>query len=259
MMYHEDDHEDDHENNSELYEQFTNIEIRYHQGGEEGEGGGGLGGIPSFVAVRSCNDDDDDDDHSDEEESATSARIKNGHNNNKDDDDDGVIIVISSSPSDETTSENEKGRRSSSSPIFLSRIRNNKKQQQGRRQRPRSVILSKIKKFLYNNIEFKWLKFIQILCGMYILIVTFTYSGSLGIFGGARDSKTGFIIDPNNDENTRNGIIEYINPVFMNGNGNGATVSRAIVASSTTQMVLLGLSVCMRIISFVCGLPTCLF
>ena len=50
-------------------------------------------------------------------------------------------------------------------------------------------VLSKIKKIVYryNNIEFKCLKFTQILCGIYILTVTFTYSGALGIFGGARD------------------------------------------------------------------------
>jgi hypothetical protein len=119
-------------------------------------------------------------------------------------------------------------------------------------------VLSKIRKFLYNNIEFKWLKFIQILCGIYILIVTFTYSGTLGVFGvGARDRKTGFIIDPNHDVNTRNGIIEcYANPVF---DGNSATVPRAIVASSSAQMVLLGLSVCMQRRSFfLCDLPNCL-
>ena len=124
-------------------------------------------------------------------------------------------------------------------------------------------VLPKIKKIVYryNNIEFKWLKFTQILCGIYILTVTFTYSGALGIFGGARDQKTNFIVDPNNDVNTRNGIIEYnVNPLF-DSNGDGATISRAIVASSTIQMLLLGLSVCINAASFdsVWALPTNLF
>ena len=113
-------------------------------------------------------------------------------------------------------------------------------------------VLSKIKKnvFRYNNIEFKCLKLTQILCGIYILTVTFTYSGALGIFGGARDQKTNFIVDPNNDVNTRNGIIGYnVSPLF-DSSGDGATVPRAIVASSTIQMVLLGLSVRINAVSF---------
>ena len=114
-------------------------------------------------------------------------------------------------------------------------------------------VLSKIKKIVYryNNIEFKCLKFTQILCGIYILTVTFTFSGTLGIFGGARlNRKTNFIVDPNNDVNTRNGIIRYnVSPLF-DSSGDGATVPRAIVASSTIQMVLLGLSVRINAVSF---------
>jgi hypothetical protein len=222
VMSGNDDNDSNHRDHDNEYEQFTTIEIMYHKRGGGGggarnysssDGGGGLGGgIPSFVAVPSYNDDN---------KKCVTSRINNSARTNK-------------------TS-------SSSSPH-----RNNKQQQQlqqqGRQQQRRLGLGSKIRKFLYNNIEFKWLKFIQILCGIYILIVTFTYSGTLGSMSGvgARDRKTGFIIDPNDELNTRNGIIEYyVNPVFSGGSsGDGATVSRAIVASSTAQMVLLGLSVC---------------
>jgi predicted ferric reductase len=82
--------------------------------------------------------------------------------------------------------------------------------------------------------EFKCVKLCQLLCGMYILIVTFTDVGTLGIFGGAMDPASGFIIDPNSQENTNAGIIQYshLNKV----------VSRAIVANSLFQQILLGIS-----------------
>mmetsp|Transcript_23439 Transcript_23439/g.38791 ORF Transcript_23439/g.38791 Transcript_23439/m.38791 type:complete len:677 (+) Transcript_23439:87-2117(+) len=77
---------------------------------------------------------------------------------------------------------------------------------------------------------FKAVKLAQIISGVYILIVTFTYAGRLGSFGGARDPDSGFIIDPYSNSNTEAGIVTW--------NGD----YRAIVANSPTQMVLLGIS-----------------
>lgn len=109
---------------------------------------------------------------------------------------------------------------------------------QHRRQQQKKPLCSQVKKFLENNIEFKFVKFCQLLCGIYILVVTFTYTGSLGVFGGARDPDSGFIIDPSSPSNTERGVIEYVNPLFKDD----ILISRAIVASSNAQMVLLGLS-----------------
>ena len=80
----------------------------------------------------------------------------------------------------------------------------------------------------FNNLSFKWVKLAQILCGMYILTVTFVEAGTLGIFG-ARSPDTGMIIDAN-PENTEMGIIV------------GGYYTQAIVAESKLQMVLLGIS-----------------
>ncbi|KAL3905958.1 MAG: hypothetical protein SGILL_009468 [Bacillariaceae sp.] len=69
---------------------------------------------------------------------------------------------------------------------------------------------------------------------IYIIIVTFTDIGVLGVFGGNRDPETGTIIDVNSEDNTENGIIAY--------DVNGHAFTRAIVATDAAQMVLLGLS-----------------
>ena len=82
--------------------------------------------------------------------------------------------------------------------------------------------------------EFKWLKVTQLLCGIYILVVTFSYAGTLGIFGGARDPITGTIIDPTSPENTAEGIIQVTN--F------GRTFTRAVVAWNDWQMICLAMS-----------------
>lgn len=82
----------------------------------------------------------------------------------------------------------------------------------------------------YQNIAFKSVKLASDLCGIYVLIVTFTYTGALGVFGGARDPITGFIIDPNSAENTANGIIEF--------NRLGHTYTRAVVSETNFQMFL---------------------
>jgi len=64
------------------------------------------------------------------------------------------------------------------------------------------------------------------------------------VFGGTRDPNSGFIIDSSSTSNTNNGIIEYVNPLFNSNtdSSNKVIVSRAIVAETTAQMVLLGLS-----------------
>jgi ferric-chelate reductase len=77
---------------------------------------------------------------------------------------------------------------------------------------------------------FKAVKFAQLLCGAYILIVTFTYAGKLAPFGGARDPESGFIVDSTSEENTNAGVV------LWNGD------LRAVVAATRAQMVLLGIS-----------------
>ena len=94
-------------------------------------------------------------------------------------------------------------------------------------------ITSTIRRFV-STIDFKYVKLCQLLCGVYILIVTFTYFDALGIFGGARDPISGYIIDPTSSENTKAGIIVY--------NHMDKMISRAIVAESIPQMILLGIS-----------------
>ena len=74
------------------------------------------------------------------------------------------------------------------------------------------------------------IKILQLLLGVYILIFTFTEIGKLGNNGGARDPETGYIIDPASPERTEAGLILWKGDL------------RPIVASSTFQMILLGIS-----------------
>lgn len=78
--------------------------------------------------------------------------------------------------------------------------------------------------------KFKAVKLAQLLSGAYILIVTFTQLGLLGSFGGARDPISGFVIDLLSEDNTKAGVVMW--------NGD----LRAIAASTTPQMLLLGCS-----------------
>ena len=77
---------------------------------------------------------------------------------------------------------------------------------------------------------FKAVTFAQLLCGAYILTVTFTHLGQLGKFGGARDPVSGFIIDTTSEENTNAGVLVW----------NGAL--RSVVAQTQAEMILLGFS-----------------
>lgn len=88
-------------------------------------------------------------------------------------------------------------------------------------------------KLFWRTTEFKYLKLTQLLCTVYIVIVSFSPVGSLGVFGGARTPGVG-IIDPVSEENTQNGIIVY--------DSHGRTVTRAIVAVGVGQMLLLAVS-----------------
>jgi ferric-chelate reductase len=85
-----------------------------------------------------------------------------------------------------------------------------------------------------DSIEFIHVKFLGLLCGAYVLLVTFTYVGALGLFGGARDPETGFIIDPSSPDNTANGIVEVTK--F------GHTFTRAVVSETSFQLFLTGLA-----------------
>ena len=65
---------------------------------------------------------------------------------------------------------------------------------------------------------------------MYILVMTFTYTGTLGNVGGLVNPATGTIIDPNSVELTREGVI-LINRDY-----------RPVVAANTFQMICLAIS-----------------
>lgn len=88
-------------------------------------------------------------------------------------------------------------------------------------------------KLFWKTMEFKNVKLTQLLCTVYIVIVSFSPVGSLGIFGGARVPGVG-IVDPINPQNTADGIITYDN--------HGRTVTRAIVAEGVGQMLLIAVS-----------------
>lgn len=104
-----------------------------------------------------------------------------------------------------------------------------------------NIMMTSIRRF-FTYMEFKYVKLAQLLCGVYILTVTFTYIGQLGIFGGARDPNSGgYIVDPISLNNTVNGIIE-ITRTSNSGSSSGHTFTRAVVASTRLQMVLLGLA-----------------
>ena len=77
---------------------------------------------------------------------------------------------------------------------------------------------------------FKAIKFAQLLCGIYILVVTFTTVGQLGPFGGARDPESGIIIDSTSEGNTAAGVVLWNDDL------------RAIVAGTHAEMVLVGIS-----------------
>mmetsp|Transcript_19563 Transcript_19563/g.47217 ORF Transcript_19563/g.47217 Transcript_19563/m.47217 type:complete len:295 (+) Transcript_19563:503-1387(+) len=93
-----------------------------------------------------------------------------------------------------------------------------------------------LRRLYWNSVEFKYVKVAQLVCGVYILVATFTYVGRLGVFGGARDPASGFIIDPNSTQNTSDGIIEFYHA------RTSTTYTRAIVALTRSQMILLALS-----------------
>ncbi len=73
-------------------------------------------------------------------------------------------------------------------------------------------------------------KVCQLLCTIYILVMTFTYAGTLGSVGGLVNPATGTIIDQNSVELTREGVI------LVNGD------YRPVVAANTFQMVCLAFS-----------------
>ena len=85
--------------------------------------------------------------------------------------------------------------------------------------------------FLREQLHWKYLKVCQLLCVVYIVI--YTYGG----FDGAtvRQADTGFIVDPYSEERTQQGII-------LSKNDDGTTTERAIVATSTFQLVCLSLA-----------------
>lgn len=78
--------------------------------------------------------------------------------------------------------------------------------------------------------KYGMVKFFQLLCGIYIVTVSFSKIGTFGEWGGLRDPETGFIIDVSSEENTQRGVI------LIRGD------ERAVVANSVFQMVALAIS-----------------
>jgi hypothetical protein len=78
--------------------------------------------------------------------------------------------------------------------------------------------------------KYRILKIFQVLCGIYICLMTFSRIGTFGNMGGLVDPETGFIIDPNSEENTEQGVI------LIKGD------LRAVVAKTNFQMVALAIS-----------------
>ncbi len=78
--------------------------------------------------------------------------------------------------------------------------------------------------------KYRMLKTFQVLCGIYICLATFSRIGTFVKMGGLVDPETGFIIDPNSEENTELCVI------LVKGD------LRAIVAKANFQMVALAIS-----------------
>jgi hypothetical protein len=78
--------------------------------------------------------------------------------------------------------------------------------------------------------KYRLLKLCQLLCGAYIVLMSFTFVGTLGDIGGLVDPDSGWIIDTTSTENTNKGVI------LINGD------FRAIVAQTDFQMIALAIS-----------------
>ena len=84
--------------------------------------------------------------------------------------------------------------------------------------------------FIRSLSAFWTVKVCQLLCTIYILIMTFTYAGTLGNVGGLVSPLTGTITDPTSVERTREGVI------LINGD------LRPVIAANTFQMICLAFS-----------------
>jgi hypothetical protein len=71
------------------------------------------------------------------------------------------------------------------------------------------------------------MKLIGMLLAIYTAVLSFTYTGTFGKYGGVVDPETGYIIDTNSEANTANGVI------VMKG------VERAVVAATSFELVAL--------------------
>jgi hypothetical protein len=71
------------------------------------------------------------------------------------------------------------------------------------------------------------MKLFGMLLAIYTAVLSFTYSGTFGKYGGVIDPETGYIIDTTSETNTDNGVIE------MKG------VKRAVVAATSFELVAL--------------------
>jgi hypothetical protein len=92
----------------------------------------------------------------------------------------------------------------------------------------------KILAFFWNRVFRRYyaMKLFGMLLAIYTAVLSFTYTGTFGRYGGVLDRETGYIIDPNSEENTENGVI-----VRENGG-----VARAVVATTSWELVFLAIA-----------------
>jgi hypothetical protein len=85
-----------------------------------------------------------------------------------------------------------------------------------------------MKRMLWNRVVRRYgaMKLLGVLLAIYTAVLSFTYRGTFGIYGGSIDRATGYVIDPNSAENTAAGLIQ-----------NRAGVKRAVVAMTVFEMV----------------------
>jgi hypothetical protein len=90
-----------------------------------------------------------------------------------------------------------------------------------------------MKRMVWNRVVRRYgaMKLLGVLLAIYTAILSFTYRGTFGQYGGSVDRATGYVIDVNSAENTAAGLIR-----------NSAGIKRAVVATTVFEMVMFGIA-----------------